>query len=156
MVHETIDKVDNTPPDMVKGGLQSLGLTLGTVTEDQDEQRSPFLVALGERVRTLRSRRGMTRKAVAVAADVSERHLANLEYGSGNASILVLLQVARALQCTLAELLGDVTTSTPEWLLIRELLQGRDEATCVGHGCNWWNCSAAAGWMPRGVRPALP
>jgi len=79
MVHETIDKVDNTPPDMVKGGLQSLGLTLGTVTEDQDEQRSPFLVALGERVRTLRSRRGMTRKAVAVAADVSERHLANLE-----------------------------------------------------------------------------
>lgn len=93
-----------------------------------DEQRAPFLVALGERVRTLRSRRGMTRKAVALAADVSERHLANLEYGAGNASILVLLQVARALQCSLAELLGDVTTSSPEWLLIRELLQGRDEA----------------------------
>ncbi|WP_133599360.1 helix-turn-helix transcriptional regulator [Tepidicella xavieri] len=92
------------------------------------EARSPFLVALGERVRTLRSRRGMTRKAVALAANVSERHLANLEYGAGNASILVLLQVARALQCPLAELLGDVTTSSPEWLLIRELLQGRDEA----------------------------
>jgi XRE family aerobic/anaerobic benzoate catabolism transcriptional regulator len=70
----------------------------------------------------------MTRKAVALAADVSERHLANLEYGSGNASILVLLQVARALQCSLAELLGDVTTSSPEWLLIRELMQGRDES----------------------------
>jgi XRE family aerobic/anaerobic benzoate catabolism transcriptional regulator len=70
----------------------------------------------------------MTRKAVALAANVSERHLANLEYGAGNASILVLLQVARALQCPLAELLGDVTTSSPEWLLIRELLQGRDEA----------------------------
>ncbi|MBT9467271.1 MAG: helix-turn-helix domain-containing protein, partial [Hydrogenophaga sp.] len=40
-----------------------------------EEARNPFLVALGERVRTLRSRRGMTRKAVAVAADVSERHL---------------------------------------------------------------------------------
>jgi XRE family aerobic/anaerobic benzoate catabolism transcriptional regulator len=60
---------------------------------------------------------------------VSERHLANLEYGVGNASILVLLQVARALQCSLAELLGDVTTSSPEWLLIRELLENRDEAT---------------------------
>ena len=93
------------------------------------EEKNPFLVALGDRVRALRSRRGMTRKAVAIAADVSERHLANLEYGIGNASILILLQLAGALQCSLAELLGDVTTSSPEWLLIRELLERRDEDT---------------------------
>jgi XRE family aerobic/anaerobic benzoate catabolism transcriptional regulator len=92
------------------------------------EDKNPFLVALGERVRALRSRRGMTRKAVSLAADVSERHLANLEYGVGNASILVLLQVAQALQVSLTELTGDVTTSSPEWLMIRELLSGRDEA----------------------------
>jgi XRE family aerobic/anaerobic benzoate catabolism transcriptional regulator len=92
-----------------------------------EPERHPFLVALGERVRTLRSRKGMTRKAVAVAADVSERHLANLEYGTGNASILVPLQVAQALNCSLAELIGDVSTSSPEWLLIRELLQQRNE-----------------------------
>ncbi|MDO9031715.1 MAG: helix-turn-helix transcriptional regulator [Hydrogenophaga sp.] len=97
-------------------------------SEADEPPRHPFLVALGERVRTLRSRRGMTRKAVALAADVSERHLANLEYGTGNASILVLLQVAQALQCSLTELLGDVTTSSPEWLLIRELLEKRNEA----------------------------
>ncbi|MFM1992140.1 MAG: hypothetical protein RJA99_5097 [Pseudomonadota bacterium] len=93
------------------------------------DAKNPFLVALGERVRALRARRGMTRKAVAQAAEVSERHLANLEYGVGNASILVLLQVAQALQCPLAELLGDVTTSSPEWLMIREMLEQRDEAT---------------------------
>jgi XRE family aerobic/anaerobic benzoate catabolism transcriptional regulator len=93
------------------------------------EAKNPFLVALGERVRGLRARRGMTRRAVALAADVSERHLANLEYGVGNASILVLLQVAGALQCSLAELTGDITTSSPEWLLLRELLESRDEAT---------------------------
>lgn len=92
-------------------------------------EKNPFLAALGERVRALRSRRGLTRKAVAHAADVSERHLANLEYGSGNVSILVLLQVAGALQCSLAELIGDITTSSPEWLLIRELLEHRDDAT---------------------------
>jgi len=69
------------------------------------EERHPFLATLGERVRALRSRRGMTRKALAAAADISERHLANLEYGVGNASILVLLQVAAALRCSLAELL---------------------------------------------------
>jgi XRE family transcriptional regulator, aerobic/anaerobic benzoate catabolism transcriptional regulator len=93
------------------------------------DDRNPFLVTLGGRVRALRSQRGMTRKAVALAADVSERHLANLEYGTGNVSVLVLLQVGRALHCSLGELIGDVTTSSPEWLLIRELLEQRDEAT---------------------------
>ena len=97
-------------------------------TSEPETRRNPFLEALGERVRTLRSRKGMTRRAVAVAADVSERHLANLEYGTGNVSVLVLLQVAQALQCSLAELLGDVTTTSPEWLLIRELLSKRSEA----------------------------
>ncbi len=91
--------------------------------------KNPFLAALGERVRALRARRGMTRKAVAQTAGVSERHLANLEYGEGNVSVLLLLQVAQALQSSLAELLGDVTTTSPEWLLIRELLEGRDDAT---------------------------
>ncbi len=91
--------------------------------------KDPFLESLGERIRHLRGRRGMTRKATAQAASVSERHLANLEYGTGNASILVLLQVSKALQCSLAEILGDVSTSSPEWLMIRELLDGRDEAT---------------------------
>ena len=91
--------------------------------------KHPFLEGLGERVRNLRARQGMTRKAAALAADVSERHWANLEYGVGNASIIVLLQVAGALHCSLAELIGDVTTSSPEWLMLRELLEHRDDAT---------------------------
>lgn len=89
--------------------------------------RHPFLANLGERMRMLRSRRGLTRKAVAQLAQVSERHLANLEAGSGNASVLILLQVAQALNCSVVELLGDITTSSPEWLLIRELLVNRNE-----------------------------
>lgn len=93
-----------------------------------EETRHPFLSSLGERVRTLRARKGLTRRAVAQNAGVSERHLANLESGTGNASILILLQVAQALQCPLVELLGDITTSSPEWLLIRELLEKRSEA----------------------------
>jgi XRE family transcriptional regulator, aerobic/anaerobic benzoate catabolism transcriptional regulator len=92
------------------------------------EVKNPFLVALGERVRSQRSRRGLTRKALAAAADVSERHLANLEYGVGNASILVLQQVADALECPLAELHGDLTTANPEWLMLRKLLEHADEA----------------------------
>lgn len=104
-------------------------LTVPTdATIPPEEAKNPLLVALGERVRNLRARRGLTRKAVAQAANVSERHLANLEYGIGNASILVLQQVSTALQCSLAELVGDVTTISPEWLLIRELLEHRGEA----------------------------
>jgi XRE family transcriptional regulator, aerobic/anaerobic benzoate catabolism transcriptional regulator len=97
--------------------------------ETADGRREPFLAALGERVRALRARRGLTRKALARATGVSERHLANLEYGVGNASILILLNVTRALQCSLAEILGDVTTRSPEWLMLREILSDRDEAT---------------------------
>ena len=95
---------------------------------DVPGEREPFLVALGERVRMLRARKGLTRKALSRGAGVSERHLANLELGLGNASILVLRQVAQALSCPLAELLGDETTASPEWLLIRDLLAGRPEA----------------------------
>jgi XRE family transcriptional regulator, aerobic/anaerobic benzoate catabolism transcriptional regulator len=94
-----------------------------------EQRKEPFLAALGERAKALRLRRGLTRKALARLTGVSERHLANLEYGVGNASVLVLLQVAQALQCSLAELVGDVTTQSPEWLLLREMLAGRDEAT---------------------------
>ena len=97
-------------------------------TEDAAERQEAFLAALGQRAKALRARRGLTRKALARATGVSERHLANLEYGVGNASILVLLQVAQALQCPLAELVGDLTTETPEWLMLRETLGKCDEA----------------------------
>ena len=95
-------------------------------TEDGND-RDPFLTALGERTRALRARRGLTRKALATASGVSERHLANVETGVGNASIQFLRQLAQALNCTLAELVGDETASSPEWLMIREILRGRAE-----------------------------
>jgi XRE family aerobic/anaerobic benzoate catabolism transcriptional regulator len=75
------------------------------------EERHPYLTALGERVRALRSRRGLTRKAAAARAQVSERHWANLESGTGNASVLVLLQVAKALQCGLVSLIEEEAVS---------------------------------------------
>lgn len=90
--------------------------------------KEPVLVALGDQVRLLRARRGMTRRDLARQANVSERHLANLEMGTGNASILVLEQLAHALGCTLADLLGDPLTRSPEGAQIRELLSGQPPA----------------------------
>jgi XRE family transcriptional regulator, aerobic/anaerobic benzoate catabolism transcriptional regulator len=97
--------------------------------QDEREARDPFLVGMGERVRVLRARRGLTRKALAKEADVSERYLANLESGVGNASVLFLRQLTKALNCTLAEIVGDETTLSPDWLRIRQLLNGRDHDT---------------------------
>ncbi len=94
----------------------------------QDGQKHPFLIALGERALALRIKRGMTRKALSAAASVSERHLANLEYGLGNVSVLVLLQLAQALGATTSDLLGDVAQTSAERQKIRELLSGVSEA----------------------------
>lgn len=97
------------------------------ITDSANEDKEPFLTALGERLRDLRSRRGLTRKALAQMADVSERHVANVESGVGNASILFLRQLTSVLNCSLAEMIGDETASSPEWLMIREILRGRSD-----------------------------
>ncbi len=105
------------------------GVTTPLVTSgNADEGKDPFLVTLGERLRALRSRRGLTRKALARLADVSERHLANVESGVGNASIQFLRQLTTVLNCSLAEMIGDETATSPEWLMIREILRGRSDA----------------------------
>ena len=94
-----------------------------------DDARDPFLSVLGDRVRLMRSRRGVTRKVLAREAGISERHLANLETGTGNASVLLLRQLAHALNCSMAELVGQDGIASPELVLIRQLLRGRDEKT---------------------------
>jgi XRE family aerobic/anaerobic benzoate catabolism transcriptional regulator len=71
----------------------------------------------------------MTRKALAHGAGMSERHLANLETGHGNASVMLLRQLARALEATIGELVGESAPASPEWASIVALLRGCDEAT---------------------------
>jgi XRE family transcriptional regulator, aerobic/anaerobic benzoate catabolism transcriptional regulator len=58
---------------------------------------SDYLRSIGERVRSARARRGMTRKLLARDSGVSERYLAQLETGQGNISVLLLRQIANAL-----------------------------------------------------------
>lgn len=74
---------------------------------DSEETDRGYLIALGERVRTMRARRGMTRKILARDSGVSERYLAQLEGGQGNISILLLRQLAEALDMPLEALVQD-------------------------------------------------
>jgi XRE family aerobic/anaerobic benzoate catabolism transcriptional regulator len=81
-----------------------------------------FLLFLGTRVRELRNRRGMTRKMAAHEADVSERHLAQLEAGEGNVSIVLLRRIADALSVSLAELFAPEVEEPMEKRLIHRFL----------------------------------
>src|SRR6202163_1690797 len=77
------------------------------IVHSTGDDAGAFLSALGERVRQLRARRGMTRRILARDSGVSERYLAQLEGGQGNASLLILRQLAGALDVPLEALVTD-------------------------------------------------
>jgi XRE family aerobic/anaerobic benzoate catabolism transcriptional regulator len=66
-----------------------------------------LLNLLADRIRQARARRGMTRKQLARDSGVSERYLAQIEGGSGNISVLVLRQLAKALNLPADVLLSE-------------------------------------------------
>lgn len=82
-----------------------------------------FLVFLGKRVRQFRSLRGMTRKNLANEADVSERHLAQLEAGEGNISIVLLRRIATALNVSLFEIFAPDVNEPAEKKMIQRFLE---------------------------------
>ncbi len=89
---------------------------------------SDLLAAIGDRVRSLRARRGMTRKSLTAESVVSERHLAQLELGKGNMSIALLERVARALETDLGDLVRGGQHETIEQILINEQLRSLSPA----------------------------
>ncbi len=82
-----------------------------------------YLARLGERIRRARARRGMTRKLLSRDSGISERYLAQLEAGRGNASITLLRQIARAMDVALVELVDDRSEPPVELDLIVERLR---------------------------------
>jgi XRE family aerobic/anaerobic benzoate catabolism transcriptional regulator len=103
------------------------------VTEVRQRRRrpsqEPAAGQLGERVRNLRAQRGLTRKTLANRRPTCRSGT----WPTWNTAPAMprswcCSRWPSALQCSLAELVGDVTTSSPEWLLIRELLERRSEA----------------------------
>lgn len=83
---------------------------------------SEYLRQLGETVRAARAQRAMTRKMLASQSGVSERFLAQLESGTGNASVLILRQISQALSLSLEAMLPGAQVSSPEIRSAVELL----------------------------------
>jgi XRE family aerobic/anaerobic benzoate catabolism transcriptional regulator len=89
---------------------------------EQLEPEIEFLEQLGQRVRTMRGLRGMSRKVLARVSGISERYIAQLESGKGNVSIVLLRRVASALGAHIEDLIPTADT-TPDWLVIRDLMR---------------------------------
>ena len=87
-----------------------------------------FLRSLGQRLRTIRARRGVTRRDLSRRSRVSERYIAQLEAGSGNISVLLLRRIARALGVGAEELVAERPDRTAERLLLEQVVSGLPEA----------------------------
>ena len=81
-----------------------------------------FLEQLGQRVRTMRALRGMSRKVLAKVSGISERYIAQLESGKGNVSIVLLRRVSGAMGAHVEDLIPS-SDPVPDWPVIRDLLR---------------------------------
>src|SRR6266849_2617767 len=93
----------------------------GDMTENRDPE-TEFLEQLGQRVRTTRALRGMSRKVLAKVSGISERYIAQLESGKGNVSIMLLRRASHAMGAHLEDLIPD-GDAAPDWPMFRDLLR---------------------------------
>ncbi|WP_407157802.1 helix-turn-helix transcriptional regulator [Bradyrhizobium sp. STM 3557] len=91
-------------------------------TADPSDAETGFLERLGQRVRTMRALRGMSRKVLAKVSGISERYIAQLEGGKGNVSIVLLRRVANAMGAPLEDIVPG-NEQQPDWPVIRDLLR---------------------------------
>jgi XRE family transcriptional regulator, aerobic/anaerobic benzoate catabolism transcriptional regulator len=105
------------PKAQVSDARRTRGRPTKTVASDP-------LKLLGDRVRKIRARRGMTRKQLARDSGVSERYLAQIEAGQGNISVLVLRQLAKALNVSVDVLLFENPEPPVELVHTVEFLRG--------------------------------
>jgi XRE family transcriptional regulator, aerobic/anaerobic benzoate catabolism transcriptional regulator len=87
-----------------------------------------YFASFGERVRTLRERRGVTLKQLAQLSGLSDRYIIQVEQGAANPSLESVLRLALALQTSVTGLLPEdaknATASAPAKKLL-QLLEGR-------------------------------
>ena len=86
---------------------------------------------LGRKLRALRNSFGMTQEQLAEGADISLKHLGEIERGRGNPTLATLEALAKALHVTLSDLiaLGDERQSLgTASIQIRALVEKQDEA----------------------------
>lgn len=80
---------------------------LDQIENPNGTEHREFLARIGERVRSKRVERKLSRRMLSEHSGVSERFIAHLELGSGNISVLKLKAIAEALGASVSDIIGD-------------------------------------------------
>lgn len=92
-------------------------------------KHTALLATVGARIRSLRQRRGLSRRELSERSGVSERFLAQLESGQGNISLGRFADVAEALDTTPAELLAGAAPATNQTKIALLGVRGAGKST---------------------------
>lgn len=82
----------------------TIDVTLGLMNNLRDKE---LLIKFGERLKTIRNERNMTLEQLAFASDVEISQVHRIEKGSINPTLSTLSALAKGLDMTIAELIGD-------------------------------------------------
>ncbi len=74
--------------------------------KEQSEGAEAYLRGIGERLRLIRTQRGLSRRVLAQHSGVSERYIAQFEAGAGNMSVLLLRRLAASLGVAMEDLVA--------------------------------------------------
>lgn len=96
-----------------------------------EDSAEAYIAHIAERVRSIRMRRGMTRKILSDHSEISERYLSQIESGKANLSVALLWRVAHAMDVEVQELLPDCHSCpqvpTPLFGILKKLSPGQIE-----------------------------
>jgi transcriptional regulator with XRE-family HTH domain len=82
---------------------------IDTVTEkpERSQERERFYRAVGEKMRTARDSKGFTQEAIAASVGLSRTSLTNIEKGRQRLLLHTFIEIASALESSVADLLPD-------------------------------------------------
>ncbi len=76
---------------------------------EQEKERNPIVVKVGQRIQKYRTQRNLTQDQVAERAGISQKHLSRIEQGYHNPRFDMIIQIANALSIPIDALAKDMS-----------------------------------------------
>lgn len=71
------------------------------------QRQDPILVALGNAIRRIRLEKGVSQEKLALLAEVDRSYVGRVERGDNNVAVLTLVRLAKALEISMRDLMGE-------------------------------------------------
>ena len=76
---------------------------------------------VGQRIRAIRKKRGMTQERLAELAEISPQHCSGIETGAAKVSLPALIKIANVLEASMDELLMDSVSAAAKPEMMKEI-----------------------------------